>query len=67
MITPDTACQIKQEHKRITIGHGVKEILKQLAVTSKKKCQALQIYFKTNDNRQTVHKKQCNVQQTVLM
>lgn len=60
MITPDTACQIKQVHKWITIGHGVKEILEQLAVTSKKKkCQALQMYFKTNDNRQTVHKKQC--------
>lgn len=55
MITPDTACKIKQAPKWITIWHEVKKILEQLPVTSKKKMfQALEIYFKTNDNRQTV-------------
>lgn len=40
--------------------HGVKEILEQLAVTGqqKKKLQVMQIYFKTNNNRQIINSKQ---------
>lgn len=68
MITPDTACQIKQVHKWITIGHGVKEILEQLAVTSKKKsvklCKCISKQMTTD---RLFTRNSVNVQQTVLV
>lgn len=66
MITTATACKLKEAHKGITPqwGSGNTTWSKwnsgaASSHKSKKKIQALQIYFKTNDNRHTVNSKQC--------
>lgn len=67
MIILDTAVQDKNKQlsgknlkQDLQMWHGVKGILEQLAVTGQKKkaLQVMQIYFKTNNNRQIVNSKQ---------